>query len=278
MERERERDERAACRACSPSPLSFSLSPPPPSFFLSHSQQTALNAGTSISRLGTHPPGRLWASTHCEGLTLWDWGAACDEADPRGGVGPLGKVDDACICALAAAQAAGGGPAWPAGGGPADSGATPGAVIGCATVGVGDGGGGTPPRLALALATPGACLGTLALFPLADPPARGGPPLLGPPEAILTGGHTDTVRAWAWLGGGGGGGAGGGPLAAATGGEDGCVVLWGTPGAAAGGGAQALPMGRTAGGAVAAGGGGGPTPNKGGLKKGSVRRRSTPSG
>jgi hypothetical protein len=107
----------------------------------------------------------------------------------------------------------------------------------------------------------------VSLLPLADPAARGGDPLVGPPEAALAGGHTDTVRAWAWLGDRGGDGA----LAAATGGEDGRVVLWGRPGT--GPGVPALPMG------VAGGGqGGGVSSRKGGLKGGSVRRRSTPSG
>jgi len=255
------------------------------SLSLSSRTQTALNGGTSIAALGAHAPARVWATTHCEGLTLWDWGAACDEDDPAGGVGALAEVGDARPAALAAAAAGGGA------GTAAAAADTPGALVGCAAVG-------PARRLTLAAAPPGGRPGALALFPLSDPPTRGGAPLFGSPEAVLAGAHADAVRAWAWLGDAGGGG---GPLAAATGGEDGAVALWGRPGSsgvriwagAARGGAPApatpavpLPMGASPGGGgggaagpgPAAASGGAPLSRKGGLKKGSVRRRSTPSG
>ena len=157
----------------------------------------------------------------------------------------------------AALEAAGGAKAAP-------SQDLPGALVGCATTG--------PTGLTLALAPPGAPLGSLALFPLADPPARGAAPLLGPPGAVLAGAHTDAARCWAWLG---DGASSTGPLAAATGGEDGVVALWGVPGAAGGVAPHTpapLPMGANSPGNAQA------KKAQGGLKKGSVRRRSTPSG
>jgi hypothetical protein len=222
--------------------------------------QTALNGGTSIARLGAAPPGHLWATTHVEGLVLWDWAAAADEEDEAGGVGPLAAVDDARPLV------------WP--GRKVEEDAFAGAAIGCAVVG-GGGGGGT--RLVLALAPPGEP-GTLALAGVGAAPTRGGPPALGPIEAVLRGGHTEAVRAWAWLG--DCGGASSSALAAVTGGEDGRLALWRRPGGGGGGAGPATP-------APVAMHAGAPSPpsageahqqqQRGGLRAGSVRRGRTPS-
>ena len=39
----------------------------------------------------------LWATTGVEGLLTWDWGAACDEADAEGGLGPSSLAADGVV-------------------------------------------------------------------------------------------------------------------------------------------------------------------------------------
>ena len=183
---------------------------------------TALNANTSVSRLGLCGEEHLWATTGVEGLLTWDWGAACDEADAAGGVGPSSVVDDARSSLKKKVQ----------GGGKVKGGLAKGAsgccscdyVVGCVAVE-----GTSSSSSSVLLLAAGDHSGRLALFPLGPPPTRGSAPsLLGvSPMTVPAGsgkrgkpprGHSATVRAIAAAAPGG--------RALATGGEDGLVVLW----------------------------------------------------
>ena len=227
---------------------------------------TALNTNTSVSRMGLccpHGGGggggapssslessgslHLWATTGVEGMLTWDWGAACDEADAAGGLGPSSLVADARGELLqqrrknkgnaAAAAAATKGPS------------SYDYVVGCVAVA-----GAAASASSTLLLAAGDHSGRLALFPLGPPATRGGAPtLLGPPSPMavpagsssLTGkpfrGHSATVRALAAAAPGG--------RALATGGEDGLVVVWAPSGGGGGGGGS--------GGGGGCGGGGG---------------------
>jgi hypothetical protein len=68
----------------------------------------AINAGTSVEELGLYgaDAARLWLRTGTEGLQLWDWAAAADEAAPGGDVAAA-DLPDARRDAGAAAAAAG---------------------------------------------------------------------------------------------------------------------------------------------------------------------------
>ena len=152
-----------------------------------------LNVGVSVAGAGWCGDGRrAWATTGVEGVVLWDAAAAADEAAP-GGAGPDLDLEDMRPTAAGV-------------GAPCDY------VVGCV-----DCGDGSPFTVAV-----GDHAGTIALLPLV---AGGECASLGPPLAMLTGGHTATVRALAAAGG-----------RVVSGGEDGRVVVW-----APGGGPAAPP-------------------------------------
>ena len=216
---------------------------------------TALNTNTSVSRMGllgaagaaplesssssSSSSLHLWATTGVEGMLTWDWGAACDEADAAGGVGPSSLVDDARGGLRKRKE---GGAAAKGGGSGGSSSSSYDYVVGCVPVA----GAASSPSSILLLAA-GDHSGRLALFPLGPPAARGGAPTFlsgcSSPMTVPAGtsgrtgkpfrGHSATVRALAAVEAGAGGG-GGRPLLA-TGGEDGLVVLWAPGGGGSGG-------------------------------------------
>lgn len=217
---------------------------------------TALNTNTSVSRMGlcccssssplspslessSSSSLHLWATTGVEGLLTWDWGAACDERDAAGGVGPSSLVDDARSGLLRASGEEKAGKKGPSGSLSSSSSSCD-YVVGCVAVSNVAASSSSSSSSVLLLAA-GDHAGRLALFPLGPPAARGGAPtLLGPASSMAvpagtnasTGkpyrGHSATVRALAAVE------TGSFPLLA-TGGEDGLVVLWAPGGGGPGG-------------------------------------------